>query len=184
MTGCEPSFFDPLAGNVRVDDQAKYLTYFCTRPPILIGPKIIDEMLEISRNNADTDLRLCLHDQPHASQHDMIIVESPRTYYRPHKHPDKCDVIHVIRGRLAVFLFDEHGGVTNSENLGPGEIYRIPNNLFHTMRPITDPVVYHENKPGPYIGPSENKFAPWSPEDEDPLSTGSFTSKLSIDLSK
>ena len=172
------SFFAPSAGNVRRDEGAKFLSYFCRRPPIIVSKEIIDEMLDISGTSGGMDIRLCLHDGPEAAQHDMVVAEQRKNYYQPHKHPAKSDVIHVMRGKMLVITFNNDGAVLDAAELGEGEICPVPINTYHTGIPTTDIVVYHENKPGPFVGPAETIFPTWAPEDENPLLEGSYTNQL------
>ncbi len=178
MMGSKFSFFDPAAGYVIEETDAKNPTYFCLNPPLTVGDNIVEEMLEISRLNSGSDVRLCLHRDPAARQHDMIVVEHRKNYYRPHKHLDKFDVLHVMRGSMLIFVFTETGQITQSIEMGTGDICRIPVNIYHTEIPIDAPVVFHENRPGPFDAANDSFFAPWAPENEDPLAPESFTRNL------
>ena len=44
------------------------------------------------------------------------------------------------------------------------------------IQPITETVIYHENKPGPFEGNSDSIFADWSPTEEEEIIT--YLSKL------
>jgi hypothetical protein len=51
--------------------------------------------------------------------------------------------------------------------LEPGEIYRVEAGAYHGILPLSEIVLFHENKPGPFRGPADNIMAPWAPEPED-----------------
>jgi hypothetical protein len=48
-----------------------------------------------------------------------------------------------------------------------GNLYRVAKGSYHAVFPISDYVIYHENKPGPFLGDNNSIYADWSPEKED-----------------
>ena len=50
--------------------------------------------------------------------------------------------------------------------------------MYHSIQPITETVIYHENKPGPFEGNSDSIFADWSPKEEEEEEIITYLSKL------
>ena len=153
--------------NVVQDMKAKSLSFFCKNNPVLINDLIINELKEISRLNNNANCRVCLHSSPDALQHDMIILERKDAYFRPHKHNNAGETFHIIEGEMGVFSFDEKGNVYDSIILQKADLYRIAPGSYHAVFPITDYVIYHENKAKPLEGGNDSIFADWSPEQDD-----------------
>ena len=55
--------------------------------------------------------RFCCHKNPLDSFHEMIIFHKKNYYIRPHKHTHSSESIHIIKGRVDVFLFDSNGDI-------------------------------------------------------------------------
>ena len=106
----------------------------------------------------------------------MLNALSVGTYVRPHRHADKhqSEGFILLRGRLALLIFDEDGQLdrANSLVLAPADgIYGldIPPLIWHTLVALEDSVIYevkgHPN--GGYVGERDKSFAPWSPAEGD-----------------
>ena len=72
----------------------------------------------------------------------------------PHRHPEKAECYHLVEGRMAIFCFDDAGQVTDRCVLEPGGafLFRVPPNRFHATIPLSDRVVFHESRRGPFDG--------------------------------
>ncbi len=95
------------------------------------------------------------------------------TYVRPHHHParNKWELIIVLKGKLALLIFDSQGVVTERIVLGQGEVLsaiELPANTWHTVFPLTDEAIILEVKEGPYIPAEPSDFASWAPEENTP----------------
>jgi cupin fold WbuC family metalloprotein len=102
----------------------------------------------------------------------MIIVHKKDHFYRPHKHLLKGEAYHMIEGELMVFIFDDKGQVVESTHIGASGlnlpfIYRIGKNLWHCTVPITERVVFHEMKPGPFQPEGDSIYPDWAPDGKD-----------------
>ena len=62
--------------------------------------------------------------------------------------------------------------------VGGNIIFRVACNCYHLGVPLTDYVIYHETKPGPFIGEGDSIFAPWAPGREDLLQAQHYTRQL------
>jgi cupin fold WbuC family metalloprotein len=96
------------------------------------------------------------------------------SYIAPHRHsnPPKPEAFVLLEGRVAFFLFDDSGAVTEVHRLGrePGDALGIdvPPGAWHTLAALTPHAVCYEVKPGPYSPDTAKDFAPWAPREDDP----------------
>ena len=163
---------------------AKTLSFFCKNRPILINKNNIEEMKTLSKKNDHSNLRICLHSSPSDDHHDMIILETCGKYYRPHKHNGKGECFHLIEGELGIIIFDTKGKILDFNILYPGEIYRIEKEMYLAIYPITSYVIYHENKPGPFLGDNDSIYPDWAPEQNDTVKIEKYYHKIKIYINK
>ena len=149
---------------LRKDGSAKTISFFCNTRPVKIDSNVVSELKVISENNNGANVRICLHKSPLSDHHDMVILERRGKYYRPHKHKDKGEAFHIIDGKMAIFVFNDNGSVIDASVLLQGDIYRIEAGQYHSVMPATDVVIYHENKPGPFLGDDDSIFPDWAPD--------------------
>ena len=162
------------------DDGPKSLAYFCKGEPVRVDAALIARLKAEAARSGAKNVRLCLHESPGAAFHDMIIVEKQGKYYRPHKHAAKGESYHIIEGTLAAFVFDEAGGVQDACRLTPGGtmIYRVGAGMYHAVLPISELVVYHEAKPGPFLGGADSLYPAWAPDGTNPDDVAAFRQRL------
>ncbi len=172
------SLLDPDREKLVEDRGAKTVAYFCRRRPALIDKQLIDELKQISVLRGECNARVCLHDSPGAPHHDMVALERGNRYYRPHKHNGKGDTFHMIEGCLGVFTFDDAGQVIDAVSIGRGEIYRTDIDSYHAILPLTEFVIHHESKPGPFTGAGDSIFPDWAPDGSDPDETERYLARL------
>ena len=166
--------------SVRLDPGAKSKAYFCRRNPVRVDHQLLMELKEIARGIGDRNVRLCLHESPEAAFHQMIILEHRGKYYRPHKHLTKGEAYHLIEGEMAVFVFDEDGRVADACRLDPrgNFLYRVGPNMYHGVMPLTALVLYHESKPGPFLGDADSVYPSWAPEASDTDGIAEYTQRV------
>lgn len=128
-------------------------------------------------------VRLCAHRDLQDAVHEMLIVHTKGTYIRPHRHPNKSESFHIIEGSLDIVIFDESGEVTDVINMGEYStgarfFWRLSESYFHAVIPRSDIVVFHETTSGPFVRATSNVPAPWSPEEDNPVSTGEYIARL------
>ena len=103
----------------------------------------------------------------------LLNAVEPETYVRPHCHqlPDKTEVFIILRGRAAVFEFDNTGLITESIVLDPKKGHyavEIPPRIWHSIVSLEPGTVMYEVKNGPYDPDNDKRFAPWAPAEDDP----------------
>jgi cupin fold WbuC family metalloprotein len=97
----------------------------------------------------------------------------PETYVRPHRHadPETWEVLLILRGSLALTLFDEKGKVVERTVLragGPVTAVEFPQNSWHAPASLEPGTVVFEIKQGPYKPMEEENLASWAPNDGEP----------------
>ncbi|HSH20097.1 MAG TPA: WbuC family cupin fold metalloprotein [Draconibacterium sp.] len=101
----------------------------------------------------------------------MLNAIEPDSYIQAHKHenPDKREVFILLKGKLAVVFFDNHGNITehvildNQENFG----VEIPPSVWHTLIALESGTIVYEIKDGPYSVADDKNFAGWAPKEGD-----------------
>ena len=102
----------------------------------------------------------------------LLNAMEPDTYLRPHRHcnPDKDEIFLLLRGKVAVFIFDEKGGITDSIILDPlNGCYgaEIPPGVWHGLLVLESGSVIYEIKEGPYAPLTPENMASWAPAADD-----------------
>ncbi len=145
---------------------------------VTVDARFLDELKREALKNPRRRIRLCAHRGVDDHLHEMIIVHTKETYVRPHRHIGKSESFHVIDGLVDVVLFDDAGEVTGVIPMGPfasgrSFFYRIADPIYHTLLIRSDVIVFHEATTGPFRR-EETAFAPWAPEDSDPVAVAAF----------
>lgn len=128
--------------------------------------KIINEaLLNETTGRAKQSPRLRMNYNFHEHLDDpvnrLLNALEPGTYLRPHRHlnPKKDEIFLLLRGRIAVFLFDNKGEITQTQILDPKEgVYgaEIKAGTWHGLLVLESGSIIYEIKEGP--------FAPLAPE--------------------
>lgn len=143
-----------------------------------LGPiQLLDEILierTVTRALASPRLRTNhnFHPDDHANPHRFLNALVRGTYCAPHRHSDpaKAETFLVLRGEVAVFLFDGIGNVVARHDLGRGGLLGIdiaPGH-WHSIAALSDTAVCFEVKPGPWVPATDKEFAAWAPREGDP----------------
>ena len=127
-------------------------------------------------------IRLCAHRSPEDKVHDMLIIHEKDVYIRPHKHLCRTESFHVIEGVVDVIVYQDHRSISDVIPMGPygsGRqfFYRFSEPFFHTMRIISDYVIFHETTSGPFKR-SDTVYAPWAPDQNDEVAKQQFLTDL------
>ena len=112
----------------------------------------------------------------------MIIVFRRDSYIIPHKHVGKSESFHIIEGKAAVIIFDELGNVERIINMGEYHTgltttYRLNDNRWHTVIPMSEILILKEVTSGPFVK-SESLVAAWAPDEKDYFATQAYLKKL------
>jgi cupin fold WbuC family metalloprotein len=140
--------------SVKVKEISEEVLYTCD-PITSVTSKDIDILKKMASMNPGHRIRLCTHLSPEDDCHNMLITLVKGCYISPHKHRDKAESFHIIEGRLRVVIFDDMGNIKRVINMGDyssGEtfFYRLSEDSFHTVIPLSETVVFHESTSGPF----------------------------------
>jgi cupin fold WbuC family metalloprotein len=143
-----------------------------TRSIQAITTATLDELLARARQSPRQRAIQILHDGAWEHAHRMLNALMPGTYVRPHRHPDKYkgEGFILLRGRLAVLIFDEAGTLNHEASCVLSHAdgcygMDIPPGVWHALVALEESVIYEtKGQPaGGYVQDSDKDFAPWSP---------------------
>lgn len=151
-----------------------------------IDAQLLDELLCKAADSPRRRTILRLHSGDHEHCHRMLNALKSGTYVRPHRHVNEhnSEGFIVLRGRLALLIFDETGNVIEAESCildaAAGQFgMDIAPHIWHTLVALQDTVIYEVkgHPAGGYVEESAKNFAPWSPE-ENSVEAMSYLGKL------
>ncbi len=165
---------------VRIDEGKKAVAYFCQKGPARVDRALIEELRIKFLRDKLRNLRLCLHSDPDADIHEMVIFEWGTKYGRPHKHLKKGEVFHIIEGKMGVLTFTDAGEVIDACIMEASHtlMYKVCLNVYHATVPLSDYVIYHESRPGPFRGEQDSLYPEWAPDGSCESDIKKYTAKL------
>ena len=168
------------SARVRIDASGRSIGIFCRALPGRVDRTAVAELKRVASLYPGQNVRLCLHEGPEATFHTMIIFERRNSYFPPHRHPAKAECWHMIEGAMAAFVFAPDGTVADAQRLEPDGafLYRIDSDMIHMVMPLTDHVIYHESKPGPFRNEGDCIVPEWAPDGRDPVVRERFVTGL------
>ncbi|MDR2764351.1 MAG: WbuC family cupin fold metalloprotein [Tannerella sp.] len=149
----------------------------------LIDKKLLDETTERARQSPRLRMNHNFHESLDDPVNRLINAMEPDTYLRPHRHknPDKNEIFLLLRGKAALFLFDDDGNITQTVIFDPANgTYgsEIPPDVWHTLIILEAGSVVYEIKQGPFVPLSPENMAPWSPAAENAEEVKKYMNKL------
>ncbi len=149
------------------------------------GPDIAS-LKQQALTNPRQRIRICTHPDPNDRLHEMLIVHTRGIYVRPHKHLNKSEAVHIIEGEVDVVFLNEAGAVSDVVRMGDYRsgrefYYRVGSPLYHTLLILSEFLVFHEITNGPFRR-EETIFAPWAPEESDPVACGEFQARVAREV--
>ena len=134
-----------------VDRSGKSLAIFLKNKCTVIDKKIVDDLILFSKKNNFEDVRICMHNNKQAKLQNMInLTFKSVKSINFHKHLKKDETYQIIRGRMIIEYFSKKK--VKKIELGKNNIlFRINKNIFHRIKPVTNYIVYHEIRQGPFI---------------------------------
>ena len=137
--------------------------------PRLIDDALLDAVTEEARASPRLRRNRNFHSSDDHPGHRLLNAVEPGSYVAPHRHLDplKDETMVVLRGCLGLVLFDDHGEVSATHCLGPGQRAGlgadIPYGTWHCVVALESGTVFLEAKAGPYVPLLEGERAPWAP---------------------
>lgn len=138
----------------------------------LINEALLNETTALAKQSPRLRMNYNFHEQLDDPINRLLNAMEPGTYLRPHRHlnPDKDEVFLLLRGKVAVFLFDDKGNITAKQILDPKNGNygaEIKAGVWHGLLVLESESVIYEVKQGPFAPLSADNLAPWSPEADD-----------------
>jgi len=140
----------------------------------LLSAALLDDLVARARASPRLRTNHNFHRDAADNPHRFLNVMIEGTYVRPHRHvtPPKAESFVVLRGAIAVFLFDEQGTVVARYDLAatgehPCGIDVAPG-IYHSIVVTSAVAIVYEVKPGPYQAESDKAFAPFAPPEGSP----------------
>ena len=139
----------------------------------LIDNALLDSLITKAKDAPRKRAHFNLHPELHDPVQRLCIAMEPGTYVRPHRHsdPETWEVLVILRGSLALAIFDDKGKVLERTVLkagGPVTALEFPLNTWHAPVSLEPGTVVFEIKQGPYKPIAENNLAQWAPGESDP----------------
>lgn len=155
-------------------------------PIVRVSGADIATLKQQALTNPRQRIRICTHPDTSDRLHEMLIVHTRGTYVRPHKHLNKSEAVHIIEGEVDVVFLDEAGVVIDVVRMGDCRsgrefYYRVGSPLYHTLLITSEFLVFHEITNGPFRR-EETIFAPWAPEESDPVACSEFQTRIARDV--
>jgi cupin fold WbuC family metalloprotein len=162
--------------------------YFVSQPIVAIGSEEISFLESNVHLNERKRARLCAHQSPEESLHEMFVVYTDSTYMRPNKHP-KDESLHILKGHADFVFFDHQGRVTEVVQLGDPQsgrpfYCRVPQETYHALLMRSEFLVIHEGLTGPFRRDSTTIFAPWAPTENDAPGIRAFSEKVEAEVTR
>ena len=146
------------------DPEAKSIGFFAKGPNSRVDEALLLEIKAMALKTGE-NTRISLHPNTDASFHEMVIFQHREKIYLPKKHKNKDKSFHFIEGKIALFIFDDDGHVTDSCILDghQNRIFRVAKNVYHVDIPLAPHAIHHEITLGPFTRNSDDsQIAPWA----------------------
>jgi cupin fold WbuC family metalloprotein len=141
-------------------------------PIQLIDEALLDATLARARQAPRGRTNHNFHPDMASNPHRFLNAWTRGSYAAPHRHlaVPKPESFVVLRGELALFIFDDSGNVTERHVLGRNGLVGIDvaPGIWHTVACVSDAAVCFEVKAGPYDAATDKEFASWAPREGNP----------------
>ena len=129
----------------------------------LLDNKTIKSISSLAKNNIKNRVRINFHSTNESTLHEMIIAMTKESKIEPHKHPNKIESCHLIKGKLRIGFLDNIGNIFKVIQLDNSDrpFYRLNNDIWHIVVPITKIVIMHEVTIGPFVKGESTIFPGW-----------------------
>lgn len=144
---------------------------FADEDMLFVDSDLLQKLRDMAQAAPLKRARLCLHRQSSDPIQEMVIAFAGDSYVRPHRHHGKSESYHLLEGLVQVILFDDERRILRRVELGPPgsgrpSLFRMSNDVWHTVLVESDSVIMHETTNGPFV-PNQSEFATWAPDGSD-----------------
>ena len=145
--------------------------WYATDAVIKIDSSDVELLSKEAARNPRERIRLCTHKDTQESLHEMLIVHARGCYVRPHKHLNKTESFHIVKGEADVVLLNEMAQILEVIRMGDyasglNFYYKLTQPLYHTLLIRSDTLVFHETTTGPF-NRDDTVFLAGTPEIDD-----------------
>ncbi len=137
----------------------------------LITTDLINDLISQAGASPRRRMNHNVHPQLSDPVQRLFVAARRDSYFRPHRHPIKWELVLVVSGAFELLVFDDDGRLTARQKLGSdtGAIaVELEANTWHTWLALSDDAVFFETKQGPFDPQTTSEFAPWSPAEGSP----------------
>jgi cupin fold WbuC family metalloprotein len=137
----------------------------------LLPHALLDELAAKAAASPRARAHHNIHRTPADPVQRFLVVAQGDSYFRPHRHASRSELALLVRGRVDVLIFDEHGRVLARHAVGDDAeslAYETPQGVWHTVVPASCGCAFLEVKEGPYDPATAVQFAVWAPAEGDP----------------
>jgi cupin fold WbuC family metalloprotein len=127
---------------------------------------LLDELAASAAGSSRRRSHHNLHSGPDDPLQRFLVVARGDSYFHPHRHRVVGELSTLLRGRVDVLTFDDHGTVLTRTTVGEGSeviAYDTPPGVWHTIVPRSEVCAFLEAKLGPYDPAKAVESAPWAP---------------------
>lgn len=139
----------------------------------LVDAALLDSLVARARNAPRLRLNHNFHSGPDDNPSRFLNALIAGTYVVPHRHcsPPKAESFLLLRGEVAVLLFDDHGTIAHVQRLGMrfGTFgIDLSPGVWHSLVCMSESAVLYEVKAGPWRAATDKEFASWAPPEQSP----------------
>jgi cupin fold WbuC family metalloprotein len=149
----------------------------------IINESLLDSISAQAVKNQRLRINYNFHKQLDDPLNRLLNAMEPGSYFPPHRHknPDKEEIFLVLRGNVAVFVFDDDGAVVSSTEVSPQKgVYgmEIEAGVWHSLIVLEPCTVVYEVKKGPYVPLTPDNIARWAPDSADKEKVEQYMNEL------
>ena len=146
----------------RLDPTARTISFYATQENVAVSERMISQLLGVSIEHENANVRACLHCDAGDVFHQMLILEWMGNSFPAHRHPAKSEGYHLMHGRMDVILYNEDGSERERFEMNvENPIARVGPQTFHALEIRSPYAIYLESKPGPFLRDTDKIMAPW-----------------------
>ena len=138
----------------------------------LLDDALLDATLALAVQAPRGRINHNFHPDLASNPHRFLNAWTRGSYASPHRHlvVPKPESFIVLRGELALFVFDDEGNVQQHHVLGRSGLIGIDlaPGVWHTLAAVTATAICYEVKAGPYDAATDKEFAQWAPSEGAP----------------